>query len=320
MRAPCRGILPRRNMVNDMIVASKSKSDNAKTSRLTLNKRRYRARQKEYVSDLERKITEAREQGISATIEVQLAARKVIAENERLRELLLLTGFDSSEVELWAKEEKPGYDPHGSSSEPCLRVMRKAQMFAASMSVSHSREDPDTANRTALPCPNHGEPLNDHGEQSSDLADVAPKTTTTLPPVNAMGSSSHSSSSACSHSESRGGGPPTCTSAPTAYASCKAKQLGPCKLVSRLAENPMADLTQIAVAPTSGGTAPRETEDDGGGVECGKAYTLLMRYATSEEKIESVARALEGGCTSTEGGGCAVKKDTIWKALDELCG
>ena len=70
----------------------------AKTSRMTENKRRYRARRKEYVSDLERRLAEAREQGVNATMEVQSAARKVVEENGRLRELLRLAGFADEET------------------------------------------------------------------------------------------------------------------------------------------------------------------------------------------------------------------------------
>ncbi|KAH7231776.1 uncharacterized protein BKA55DRAFT_524473, partial [Fusarium redolens] len=70
----------------------------AKASRLTENKRRYRARQKEYVSDLERKVAEAREQGIKATTEVQLAAREVVIENGQLRDLLRLAGFTDEDI------------------------------------------------------------------------------------------------------------------------------------------------------------------------------------------------------------------------------
>ncbi|EEU33635.1 uncharacterized protein NECHADRAFT_19942, partial [Fusarium vanettenii 77-13-4] len=63
------------------------------------NKRRYRARRKEYVSDLERRLAEAREQGVKATTEVQSAARKVVEENGQLRDLLRLAGFADEDID-----------------------------------------------------------------------------------------------------------------------------------------------------------------------------------------------------------------------------
>ena len=59
---------------------------------------------------------------------------------------------------------------------------------------------------------------------------------------------------------------------------------------------------------------------DEGGIECGKAYEMLMRYGTSMEKVGDIARALESGCTSNGRGGCAVKKKVVWQVLDDMCG
>jgi hypothetical protein len=92
----------------------------------------------------------------------------------------------------------------------------------------------------------------------------------------------------------------------------------PCQLISRLAENPHADITQVPVL--SARTDPGQGTAHDGDVECGKAYEMLIKYATSEEKMDYIARALEGGCRSTGKGGCAVKKAVIWDALDTMCG
>jgi hypothetical protein len=60
--------------------------------------------------------------------------------------------------------------------------------------------------------------------------------------------------------------------------------------------------------------------DGDDGVECGAAYKLLMQYATSEEKLDEIAKALERGCTMTEGrSGCRVKNKVVWKVLDGAC-
>jgi hypothetical protein len=67
---------------------------------LAENKRRYRARRKEYVSDIERRLAEAQEQGVKVTTEVQLAARKIVVENRQLRELLRLADFDDEDIDV----------------------------------------------------------------------------------------------------------------------------------------------------------------------------------------------------------------------------
>lgn len=59
---------------------------------------------------------------------------------------------------------------------------------------------------------------------------------------------------------------------------CHDKQIMPCKLLSRLAENPATDITQVPVPP--GSVDPlQDATYHGGDVECGKAHELLMRYA-----------------------------------------
>lgn len=90
----------------------------------------------------------------------------------------------------------------------------------------------------------------------------------------------------------------------------------PCKLISHLAQNPSADITQMPVnADTEATCASRD------GVECSAAYRMLMQYATSEEKLDTISRALEEGCTANKGsgGGCRVRNDVIWRALDGIC-
>ncbi len=89
----------------------------------------------------------------------------------------------------------------------------------------------------------------------------------------------------------------------------------PCKLLTLLAENPEADITQVPLPPDS---SQGRCEDNKGGVECSKAYTMLMHYATSQENMDSIAKALEEGCTPSNGGGCKVKNSAIWGALDKV--
>ncbi len=68
-------------------------------ARIRNNKRRHRARQQEYVRDLERQLAEMRDKGVQATKEVQLAAQRVARENARLRELLRQSGFDDERID-----------------------------------------------------------------------------------------------------------------------------------------------------------------------------------------------------------------------------
>lgn len=42
-----------------------------------------------------------------------------------------------------------------------------------------------------------------------------------------------------------------------------------------------------------------------------------MQYATSDEKMDKIAAALESGCTLSAAGGCKVKKSVVWTVLDE---
>ena len=45
---------------------------------------------------------------------------------------------------------------------------------------------------------------------------------------------------------------------------------------------------------------------------------MLMRFAISEEKLDVVSQALESGCVGKPGGGCKVRNEVIWKAMDHV--
>lgn len=89
----------------------------------------------------------------------------------------------------------------------------------------------------------------------------------------------------------------------------------PCKLLTRLAANPGSDVSTI-LAATESEQNPDSAE---GGVPCESAYKMLMRYATSEEKMEALARSLEDGCVPNSDGGCKVKNETVSQALLDIC-
>lgn len=89
--------------------------------------------------------------------------------------------------------------------------------------------------------------------------------------------------------------------------------LAPCKLISHLAANPSADITQIPI-PTEGANDLDERE----GVECSRAYQMLMPYGTTVAKLDNIAFTLETRCRKNPKGGCSIPKGFMYKTLDEL--
>lgn len=73
-----------------------AKPPKSNPTRVRDNQRRSRARQKEYIRDLESKLQTYERQGVQASLEIQAAARSVLDENRRLRALLLLPLRSSS--------------------------------------------------------------------------------------------------------------------------------------------------------------------------------------------------------------------------------
>lgn len=98
------------------------------------------------------------------------------------------------------------------------------------------------------------------------------------------------------------------------------EQFAPCKLATRLAGNGNADIAKSAFDIHDVAISDDGTEQEEDGVECSKALRMLAGFATTEEKFESVARALENGCVPVNGkkGRCKVKNESLWTALDEV--
>jgi hypothetical protein len=88
--------------------------------------------------------------------------------------------------------------------------------------------------------------------------------------------------------------------------------LPPCKVLTRLFQDPSTDVTQPIVKDDN------TVEQGDGGVECSQAHAMLMQFATTEEKLDVVSQALERGCVGKKGGGCQVRNEAIWKAMDEV--
>ncbi|KAK2060732.1 hypothetical protein LY76DRAFT_614861 [Colletotrichum caudatum] len=75
----------------------------ANAIRIRDNQRRSRARHKEFVDELQRKVQEYEKRGIEASLQMQKAARDVAIENSRLRALLASRGVSSDQVDAYLR-------------------------------------------------------------------------------------------------------------------------------------------------------------------------------------------------------------------------
>ncbi|KAF4452961.1 bzip transcription factor [Fusarium austroafricanum] len=82
-----------------MTGGKKEGSTNPSAVRIRDNQRRSRARHKEYVEGLQKKLQDYERRGVEATLEMQQAARSVAVENSRLKILLGYHGITNEDVE-----------------------------------------------------------------------------------------------------------------------------------------------------------------------------------------------------------------------------
>ncbi|KAI1934775.1 hypothetical protein LOZ66_005630 [Ophidiomyces ophidiicola] len=78
----------------------------AKSTRIRDNQRRSRARRKEYLEDLERRLRRFEKLGVEATQEVQAAGRKAAEENALLRSLLKIRSVTDGEIDAYLQEHR----------------------------------------------------------------------------------------------------------------------------------------------------------------------------------------------------------------------
>ncbi|KAL1959575.1 hypothetical protein VTO42DRAFT_1610 [Malbranchea cinnamomea] len=78
------------------------------STRIRDNQRRSRARHREYVRSLEERLRRFEKEGVQATLEVQLAGRKVAEENKLLRSLLRLHGVGDADIEAYLRAHRAG--------------------------------------------------------------------------------------------------------------------------------------------------------------------------------------------------------------------
>ncbi|KAL8367169.1 hypothetical protein RB599_010257 [Gaeumannomyces hyphopodioides] len=251
-----------------MVVFSKmgqaKEDDTERAVRLRNNKRRHRLRKREYVVDLEQRLAKAHADGIQATKEVQAAARRVVWENSRLRQILHDQGLSSDAIDSLIHRDGPYV--------PDTPPPRKADIQPASHHEAHGQHKVDS--------------------ESSGCGRTSPS----------ADSQADSDALPCSIEKACSERTPIDTSPP-------------CKLLTILAGNPDVDITHLPPA-INGETGCKETDS----VECLRAREMLMVYADSEHKLDDVCRTLEQGCVKNKsGGGCHVKNDVMWRALDRLC-
>ncbi|KAH6607722.1 hypothetical protein Trco_004035 [Trichoderma cornu-damae] len=83
----------------------------ANLARIRDNQRRSRARRREYIAELEQRLRNFELEGVAASSEVQLAARRVAEENRQLRELLHKHGFQDEYISQFLLQQAGSTDP-----------------------------------------------------------------------------------------------------------------------------------------------------------------------------------------------------------------
>lgn len=119
-----------------------SAKSSAAAIRIRENQRRSRARRKEYVEGMQRKLQEFESKGVAATLEMQQAARDVAIENSRLKMLLAHNGIGMDAVESFLQSFK-GQD----ASE--------AEQYAAKIATAESIASLGRASTVATLFPEH---------------------------------------------------------------------------------------------------------------------------------------------------------------------
>ncbi|KAL7791447.1 hypothetical protein V8C37DRAFT_157268 [Trichoderma ceciliae] len=110
-----------------------SAKSSAAAIRIRENQRRSRARRKEYVEGMQRKLQDFESRGVSATLEMQQAARDVAIENSRLRLLLSHNGVTIEAVENFLQSFK-GQD--ASEASEASEAEQQAAKIATAESIA----------------------------------------------------------------------------------------------------------------------------------------------------------------------------------------
>jgi hypothetical protein len=127
------------------------------------NQRRSRARHREFVEDLQRRIRDYESRGVQATLQMQKVARDVAAENTALRALLANNGISREEIEVYLASslEVQVSVPHDSSSRQSISAPSQVQALKLLSTDHQSRSGSESGHRTI------GETANDQSTRRS---------------------------------------------------------------------------------------------------------------------------------------------------------
>lgn len=228
-----------------------------------------------------------------------MSARRVVEDNIRLRALLRFKGVDDETINTWTPEErKREQKPLPREDCDILQVDKPVRFLASSschwrlkLNPAQDHLNPPISNDTLI------------------LAQPA------VPEINTKFGECHNQTNLSKGCQRSDQSRRACSKKASPEGLSAPAQSAPCKLISRVAEDPSTDITQILVGAYE---TNKPTPMDG--VECSEAYRMLMQFGTTEEKLDKISQALEEGCTANDGahGGCRVRNEIIWKAIDDL--
>jgi hypothetical protein len=113
-----------------LLIIDISVQDADRALRLRENKRRNRQRQKDYTAELRSKLQQLQSEGIKATQEVQLSARRVVEDNLRLKALLRFKGVDDHTINTWTPEGDISNNPTVKMESGIMTVCRIRSLAA----------------------------------------------------------------------------------------------------------------------------------------------------------------------------------------------
>lgn len=138
--------------------SAKEPSANPAAARIRENQRRSRARRKEYVEGMEKRLGELERRGVEATLEMQQAARTVAVENSRLRLLLQREGVSTADVtsflDTFAHEDQQHAAQVAAQQQQQLQQQQQQQQFVDDRSDDDQKTEVDAPWTSSMP-PNH---------------------------------------------------------------------------------------------------------------------------------------------------------------------
>ncbi|KAK4924670.1 hypothetical protein LTR66_016448, partial [Elasticomyces elasticus] len=116
-------------------------SNKANLARIRDNQRRSRARRKEYLNELETKYRMCEQTGVEASAEIQAAARKVVDENRRLRQLLKDRGFSDADIDAECSVYHPDNPPFPGPAGALEDMLGKRWPCNTGTGIGHARQE-----------------------------------------------------------------------------------------------------------------------------------------------------------------------------------